>query len=133
MFAQAVVPAVRPLGPHPQLAQRQVDVVADHQQVGQRQPGRSPSPGGRSAAQVHERLGLDSSSLLPALDQLGHLGLEARWKRPGRRATRQGVDHVEADVVPGAVVLRAGLPRPTTTFIVISRSAISDQSVFTVH
>ena len=100
-------PPCVPLRPHPQLAERQVDVVAHDQQVRRRDLIEVQDLADGSAAQVHERLRLDEEDFLPVLVQLGHLGLEPPLEAAGVRTRRQGIDHVETDVVPRPLVAAA--------------------------
>ncbi len=114
--AQAVVPAMRPPGPHPQLAQRQVDVVADDQQLRQRQLVEVHYLPDAAAAQVHERLRLDEKDLFSVLGQLGDLRLETALEPATARPSREGVDDVVADVVPRPLVVPARIAQPDDDF-----------------
>ena len=104
---QAVVPAVGAAGADAQLAQRQVEVVADHQEVRGFHLMKVEGLADAAATQIHKGFRLDQQEGLAAVVQLGHLGLEPTAEPRG--VLGQQVDDVEADVVPGARVLRAGV------------------------
>src|SRR5262249_37893487 len=90
--AQPLLSAVAAPGPHPQLAERQVDVVADDEQVRYRHLVEVQHLADAAAAEVHERLRLHEEELFAVLDQLGDLPLEARLEPAGPGALRQVVD-----------------------------------------
>src|SRR5262249_39258075 len=101
------VPAVRSLRPGPQFAERQVDVVANDQQILQRQLVEVDQLTDAAATEVHVGLGLDQQNLRAVLDQFGDLGLETTLKAACVRTLGEQIDDGKADVVPGAVILSA--------------------------
>src|SRR5262249_13523726 len=111
------------LRPEAQPAQGQVDVVADHQQVFQRQLVEVHHLPHTSAAQVHEGLRLDQEHLLLALVKLGDLGLKAVLEPRGTGAGRHGVHDGEPDVVPGARVAVSGVAQAHDDFHFSSSSS----------
>src|SRR5438132_11773488 len=94
-----------------QLAQGQVDVVADHEQIVARQLVKVQHFAHAAAAQVHKRLGLDEQHPPWALTQFGHLSREASRKAAGTRAFQQRVDHGIADVMPRTSITPAGIAK----------------------
>ena len=84
-----------------------LEIVAHDQDVRVRQLEEPDSLPDRSAAQVHECLGLKQHDP-PIVDfDLGGQALELSRKRRSRPSFRQAIDQVEADVVAGALVLGA--------------------------
>src|SRR5205807_1984152 len=81
-------------------------------------------------AQVHERLRLDEQDLLVPLSQLRHLGPETALKTAGLWALGQGVDHVEADVMPRPGVAAAGVAQADDDFHGLRDYSPSSSSVF---
>src|SRR2546422_499737 len=105
------MPSVAAARTKPQLAQGQVDVVADHEEILARQLVKIQHFADAAAAQVHKRLGLDEQHPPWALTQFGHLSREASGKAAGMRAFQQRVDHGIADVMPRARITPAGIAK----------------------
>jgi hypothetical protein len=102
--SQAFLTTVRPARPQPQFAQRQAEIVASHQHVGQRELQKPDSLSDRSAAQVHEGFRLEQQhSPIVDLDLRGQ-ALELSCECRARPSSCQAVDQLEPDVVPGALV-----------------------------
>lgn len=72
-----------PFGSNSQLARRQVDVVANGQQIGQRHLVEVDHLADAAAGEVHERLRLDEQHLAINFKRFGDLPLEdADWNDP---------------------------------------------------
>src|SRR5579871_3045008 len=113
---QPVMAAMSAAGSKAQLAQRQVDIVADHQQIGEDRLVEVNDLANALTAQVHEGLGLDEENLLAILVELGDPGLKAILKTAHSRATGQAVHHHEADIVPRVRVPPAGIAQAYDDF-----------------
>ena len=98
------MPTRRSARARPKLPERQLRFVDDDEEVGRVDLEIPQQLANRLAAVVHERewLGDDRVAVAPP----GHQRVgRRRFERDGR-AARHFVDHVEADVVPRAAVLR---------------------------
>ena len=100
----------------PELAQREVQVVAEDQEVGRLELVEAEGRGHAPAAEVHEGLGLQEQDA-PVVDlDLGELPLELPRELRPRAARGEPVDGLEADVVAGPVVLAARVAEPHDQF-----------------
>src|SRR5262245_8957207 len=106
---QALLRADRSPGPHPQLAERQGDVVTDDEDIPDIQLVEVRRRPDRPAAQVHERLGLHQEDLLGPLDRLRHLRFKLRPPAADAGGRGQVIDDGIADVVPCPVVFQPGV------------------------
>ena len=101
-----------PRGPKPQLAHRQVQVVADDQQVFVGQLVKTLRLLDACAAQVHEGRGTQQQRLLAAQVGLDHRAVKPRLGRAGAELSGQlGQDGI-ADVVPRPLVPAARIAQP---------------------
>ena len=123
MSRRPLCPPCVPLARDPQLAQRQVDVVADDQQIGQRQLIEVHDLPDAAAAQVHERLGLDQQHLLVALRSARPPGPgSGDWNRPADGLAARPSTTAKPTLCRVPSYLLPGLPRPTTTFMAHGRA-----------
>src|SRR5882724_6385862 len=95
---------------HAHLAQREIEIVEDDDQVGGAQVELAGEPRHRGAGDVHEAARLDEVErlALPAAggDRVTAVALEARMNAMGQR-----VDDALAHVVPGVAIFRARIPQ----------------------
>src|SRR5690606_10183387 len=105
---QPIVAAGATLGPDADGAERQGQVVGDHQEAVHRNVLLVQPVAYRLAAEVHVRAGLDQherAALVPELRAIAIAG--RREDHPGHLGQR--IEHLEADVVPCADIFRPGI------------------------
>src|SRR5258708_5264652 len=108
-ISQPIMAAVSSSASHPQLSQRQIEIIAHDQQILKRRLVKIEHFSHASPAQVHERLGLSQQDSVGILDQLGDLRLKAILKPSATRARRQTVDRLETNIVPGSLIFATGI------------------------
>ena len=106
---QPVVAGMAAAGLDPAFARRQVKLVVKHGDVLRRELVEPHRLAHRLAGAVHEGVGLEQQQLVAAQPAFGHTPLKAGF--PRAEAVRLGdpVDRHEADVVPVARILPAGI------------------------
>ena len=108
---QPVVPPGTPPGTHTQRAERQRNVVRNHQQVFRGDLlGLHPVTDG-FARKVHVGRGFQQDQRTPLMLQLGHIAVTRRRKNSVGRLG-EGVQHFESDVVPGSGIFGADISQP---------------------
>ena len=113
---QPLLPARRPSRPKPQLAHRQVQVVAEDQQVLVRQLVKTHRLLNAGSAEVHEGRRAQQQGLLAAQVGLDHLAVKPRLGRGRAEPSGQlGQDGI-ADVVPRPLVTAARIAQPNHEF-----------------
>ena len=105
--AHAVVRARAALFAHAQLAQRQVNVVVDQEQVIHLRLIPRNQLRHALAGEVHKRLRLDEHQLFPADEALADLPVHRVFGELNMVLFAEHVNHVEADVVPCSGVFPA--------------------------
>src|SRR4051794_23817842 len=126
-ITKTVVASMRSPRPKSQLAERKVDVVADHQQVFHRNLIEVERLPDRSTTQIHERFRLQQQDLLITLMPLGQATLEAILKAADAGSLGQRIKDREADIVPGADVLPARVAKTNDQFHRLHRLAATRQ------
>ena len=122
--SQTFLAAVGAPRPQPQLAQRQAQIITNHQQVLQGQLVEPHRLADRPAAQVHERIGLQEQDSAKVDLDLGELPLEFAARTSTPILPGQPIDNSKPMLCRVPWYLLPGLPRPTTSFIVANAAAL---------
>ncbi len=123
--AQAVMTAVGPPYSGPQLAQRQIKIIADDQQILQRQLVKVDQLSNTSAAQIHEGFGLHEQNPVWVIHPLSHLGLEATLESATAGAARQSIDHCKSNIVARPLVFASGVAETHHNLQVIGHLSVA--------
>src|SRR6185312_4955960 len=106
---QSSLSARRPFGPKAELGQREIQVVANDQQVPIGQLIKISSLHDARAALVHKRMRREQQGPLALQISIDRLALEVRPAGTSTEQPRQLGDHLETDIVPRRLVLAAGI------------------------
>ena len=113
---QTLLPARRPPRPQSQLAHRQVQVVAENQQVLVLQLVEAHRLLNAGSTEIHERYRAQQQSLLAAQLGFDHLAAKSRLGRRNAVPPGQLRQHQVTDVVPGSFVTAARIAKPNHQF-----------------
>jgi hypothetical protein len=113
---QTVVAAMGAACSKTELTQRQINVIANDQQLRQRQLIEINRLPDRPSTEVHERFGLQQEDLFAPLEPLGQFRVEPVLETANARPLGKGIDDGETHIVPGARVLFAGIAQAHNHF-----------------
>jgi len=122
-ITQAFLTTIGPAWPKPQLAHGQAEVVANHQDVLDRQFVKPRCLTDGASAEIHERLGLQEQNAAKVDLGLGELAVELVRERRLRPTFCQAIDQLEADIVSCSLVLAARVAQADNQFHFIIANA----------
>jgi hypothetical protein len=106
-IAQAFLTAIGPPWPKSQLADGQAEIVANHQDVLERQFIEPRCLTDRTSAEIHERLGFQEENAAKVDLDFGELAVELVRERRLRPTFCEAFDQLESDIVSCSLVLAA--------------------------